>query len=151
MTKRRVQGGAATSERRRRDGVSGKSHLRGLSSLLKIFPPCLGDANQRTVCIGSFPRARVSRASHAWRVRAVRAERILAVFLLSVTSDIPRVRTYLTKKPSRFVHALSARPHNRVGGRGWSLYADGMECIFLFFLLIVLGFCLVGVGASTTR
>ena len=30
MTKRRVQGGGATSERRRRDGVSGKSHLRGL-------------------------------------------------------------------------------------------------------------------------
>ena len=38
---------------------------------------------------------------------------------------LPRVRTYHTKKPSRFVHALSARPHNRVGGRGWSKYADG--------------------------
>ena len=28
LTKRRVQGGEATSERRRRDGVSGKSHQR---------------------------------------------------------------------------------------------------------------------------
>ena len=37
VTKRRVQGGEATSERRRRDGVSGKSHLRGFSILLKIF------------------------------------------------------------------------------------------------------------------
>ena len=51
---------------------STKSHLRGLS-------PCLGDANQRTACIGSFPplkkhppRARVSRASHAWQVRAAK-------------------------------------------------------------------------------
>ena len=53
MTKRRVQGGGATSERRRRDGVSGKSHLRGFS------PPCLGDANQRTACIGSFPLLKI--------------------------------------------------------------------------------------------
>ena len=29
---------------------------------------------------------------------------------LFATSTIPRVRTYHTKKPSRFVHALSARP-----------------------------------------
>ena len=39
LTKRMVQGGEATSERRRRDGVSGKSHLRGFSILLKIFFP----------------------------------------------------------------------------------------------------------------
>ena len=38
LTKRMVQGGEATSERRRRDGVSCKSHLRGLSSLLKNTP-----------------------------------------------------------------------------------------------------------------
>ena len=44
---------------------------------------------------------------------------------LSTISAIPRVRTKCTRKPSRFVHALSARPHNRVGGRGWSKYADG--------------------------
>ena len=33
LTKRMVQGGEATSERRRRDGVSGKSHIRGRSPL----------------------------------------------------------------------------------------------------------------------
>ena len=44
---------------------------------------------------------------------------------LSTASSIPRVRTYHTRKPSRFVHALSARPHNRVGGRGSDTYADG--------------------------
>ena len=38
MTKRRVQGGEATSERRRRDGVSGKSHLRGLSPPVSATP-----------------------------------------------------------------------------------------------------------------
>ena len=38
LTKRMVQGGEATSERRRRDGVSGKSHIRGLSTLLYISP-----------------------------------------------------------------------------------------------------------------
>ena len=38
MTKRRVQGGGATSERRRRDGVSGKSHLRGFSPPVSATP-----------------------------------------------------------------------------------------------------------------
>ena len=38
---------------------------------------------------------------------------------------LPRVRTYHTKKPSRFVHALSARPLKVQGGRGWSPCADG--------------------------
>ena len=37
-----------------------------------------------------------------------------------------------------------ARPHNRVGGREFSLYADGMELYFLLFLLAVLGLYLVG-------
>ena len=36
--------------------------------------------------------------------------------------------------------------------RAWgSLCADGMESAFLFCLLVILGFYLVGVGASTTR
>ena len=68
-----VQGGEATSERRRRDGVSGKSHLRGLSPPLKKHSPCLGDANQRTACIGSFPRVHeLVAGSSAWQVRAVK-------------------------------------------------------------------------------
>ena len=36
LTKRRVQGGVATSERRRRDGVSGKSHIRGVPPLIYL-------------------------------------------------------------------------------------------------------------------
>ena len=40
---------------------------------------------------------------------------------------LPRVRTYHTRKPSRFVHALPARPlDNGWRGRGWSLCADGI-------------------------
>ena len=72
-----------------------------------------------------LPRARVSRASHAWRVRAAKDKAKVGGFALRAISAIPRVRTYHTKKPSRFVHALSARPHNRVGGREWSMCADG--------------------------
>ena len=39
----------------------------------------------------------------------------MAVLPLSAILDIPRVRTYHTKKPSRFVHALSARSLKKVG------------------------------------
>ena len=53
MTKRRVQGGVATSERRRRDGVYQKSAKRAFPSLCELTP-----------------RARVSRTSRAWQVRA---------------------------------------------------------------------------------
>ena len=55
VTKRRVQGGEATSERRRRDGVYQKSFKR-------IFHPLKN----------LLPRARVSRASRAWQVRAAK-------------------------------------------------------------------------------
>ena len=95
------------------------------------------------------PRARVSRASRAWQARATRDKSKVAVLPLSAVLTIPRVRTYHTKEPSRFVHALSARPLKVQGGRGWSKYADGMESTF--FILAILGCYLVGVGASTTR
>ena len=45
------------------------------------------------------------------------------------------------------MHALSARPHIKVGGRASGTCADGIEYIFLLFLLAVLGLYLVGVGA----
>ena len=67
MTKRRVQGGEATSERRRRDGVSGKSHLRGLSSLLK-----------NTLRVHEL----VARSS-AWRVSAAKDKVKVGGFALS--------------------------------------------------------------------
>ena len=38
---------------------------------------------------------------------------------------LPRVRTYHTKKPSRFVHASPARPLKVHGGREFGLCADG--------------------------
>ena len=53
------------------------------------------------------------------------AERKSAVLPFSTVSAIPRVRTHHTRKSSRFVHALSARPLKVQGGRGWSKCADG--------------------------
>ena len=61
------------------------------------------------------------------------AKRKSVVYLPSTTSSIPRVRTYHTRKPSRFVHALSARPLKVQGGRGYSKCADGMESTFFIF------------------
>ena len=56
---------------------------------------------------------------------------------LSVTSAIPRVRTKCTRKPSRFVHALSARPlDNGLRGRGCSPCAD--ETIKITFISLCL-------------
>ena len=93
------------------DEKRGKSHLRGLSSLLK----------------SSF-RAHelVARAMRGKCVRQM-VKRKSAVLPLSMVSAISRVRTYHTKKLSRFVHASPARPHNRVGGRGSSTRADGSK------------------------
>ena len=45
------------------------------------------------------------------------AKRKSVVLPLPTVSAIPRVRTYHTREPSRFVHALSARPLNN-GWRG---------------------------------
>ena len=63
------------------------------------------------------PRARVSRASHAWQVRAIKGKVKIGGFAVLRNLILPRVRTYHTKKPSRFVHALSARPLKVQGGR----------------------------------
>ena len=92
---------------------STKSHLRGLSALLKnsLRAHELVARAVRGKCV----RHRVKRKPIALR--------------LSAASTIPRVRTYHTKKPSRFVHALSARPLKVQGGREFSLCADGMESI----------------------
>ena len=110
---------------------STKSHLRGFSILLKIF----------------FRVHELVAGSSAWRVRAAKGKEENSSVALSVTSTIPRVRTYHTRKPSRFVHALSARPLKKTGGRGWSKCADGTKSYFLFCLFAVLRLYLVGVGA----
>ena len=70
VTKRRVQGGEATSERRRRDGVSGKSHLRGFSILLKI----------------TFRVHELVAGSSAWQVRAAKDRAKIGSFALPATS-----------------------------------------------------------------
>ena len=88
---------------------STKSHLRGLSSLLK----------------NTLRVHELFAGSSAWQVRAANSRAKVGGFAAPHSLILPRVRTYHAKEPSRFVHALSARPHNRVGGRGWSKYADG--------------------------
>ena len=55
--------------------------------------------------------------SSAWRACAAKGKVKVGGIALSAISTIPRVRTYHTKKPSRFVHALSARPLKK-GGAG---------------------------------
>ena len=49
---------------------STKSHLRGLSTLLKIFSPVSATPTNALRALVHSPRARVSRASYAWKVRA---------------------------------------------------------------------------------
>ena len=101
-------------------------------SFKRIFSPCLGDANQRTACIGSFPLLKIFfrvhelvAGSNAWQVRAALSKAKVGGFMYSAISAIPRVRTYHTKEPSRFVHALSARPLKMQGGRDANMRADG--------------------------
>ena len=73
--------------------------------------------------------ARTMRGEHVRQ----RAERKSVVLLSSVTAYYPCVRTYHTKEPSRFVHALSARPLKVHGGRDSNMRADGTEYIFFAF------------------
>ena len=56
----------------------------------------------------------VARAMRGACVRQM-AKRKSAVFPLPAISAIPRVRTYHAKEPSRFVHALPARPLKKSG------------------------------------
>ena len=81
------------------DQKRGKSHLRGFSILLKI----------------SFRVHELVAISSAWRVRVTNSKAKVGGFALSEISAIPRVRTYHTRKPSRFVHALPARPLKKEG------------------------------------
>ena len=67
----------------------------------------------------------VARAMRGKYVRQ-RIKQKSVVLPLPTISAIPRVRTYHTRKPSRFVHALSARPlDNGWRGRDSSTCADG--------------------------
>ena len=91
------------------DEKRGKSHLRGLSSLLK----------------NTFRVHELVAGSSAWQVCTARGKAQVGGFAALRNLILPRVRTYHTKKPSRFVHALSARPLKVHGGRGSGTCADG--------------------------
>ena len=71
-----------------------KNHQRERSTLFEISPRV---------------HELVARAMRGECVRQ-RAKQKSIVLPFPKISAIPRVRTYHTKKPSRFVHALSARP-----------------------------------------
>ena len=112
---------------------STKSHLRGFSILLK-----------NTFRVHEL----VARALRGECVRQ-RTER------KSLVSRSPQSQPYhacehITRKSraDSCTHCLHAR-WIMGGGRGFGTYADGMESTF--FILAILGFYLVGVGASTTR
>ena len=110
---------------------STKSHIRERSPLLYI---------------SSRVHELVARAMRGECVREMVGQKS-AVLPLPTVSSIPRVRTQRTRKPSRFVHALSARPLKVQGGRDSNMYADGTKSYFLFCLFAVLRLYLVGVGA----
>ena len=67
-------------------------------------------------------------------MRAAKDRAKVGGFALSEISTIPRVRTHHTKKSSRFVHALPARPLKKRCGREWSKCADGATKINLILL-----------------
>ena len=87
----------------------------------------LSRRRQPTHCVHWFiPRVHeLVAGSSAWRVCTARSKAKIDNFVLSAALTIPRVRTYHTKEPSRFVHALSARPLKVQGGRGSDTCADG--------------------------
>ena len=118
VTKRMVQGGEATSERRRRDGVYQKSFKRAFLPLKK-----------------HLPRARVSRASHAWQVRATKDKVKIGSFA-TLHSFIYTTRANISHEKAEQIRArtLSARPLKVQGGRGWSKYADETIKIILILL-----------------
>ena len=124
MTKRMVRGGEATSERRRRDGVYQKSSKRA-------FTPVSATPTNALRALVNSPLFENSSRVHELVARTMRGEHVRqginrksAVLPFPTISAIPRERTKCTKKPSRFVHALSARPLKVQGGRGSDTYAD---------------------------
>ena len=114
MTKRRVQGGEATSERRRRDGVYQKSFKR-------IFHPLKN----------LLPRARVSRASRAWRVRAARGKAQVGGFTAPHNLNYT-TRANISHEIAEQIRARIVRTpaEKRLGGRESNMCVDGMKVPF---------------------
>ena len=72
---------------------STKSHIRGLSSLLYISSPVSATPTNALRALVHSPRARVSRASHAWQVRAAQDRAKIGSFAAPHSLILPRVRT----------------------------------------------------------
>ena len=93
---------------------------------------------ERSPLFENLPRVHefVARAMRGECVRQ-RTEQKSVVLPPPAILTIPRVRTYHTREPSRFVHALSARPlDNGLRGRGCSPCAD--ETIKITFISLCL-------------
>ena len=88
---------------------STKSHQRERSPLFENSSPVSATPTNALRALVHSPRARVSRASHAWQARAAKDRAKVGGFTAPRNRILPRVRTHHTRKPSRFVHALSAR------------------------------------------
>ena len=105
-----------------------------------------GKSQQGGLAPSSF---RTTGGVHESVARAMRGECVRygtkkkwVVLPLSAASAKPRVRTYHTKKPSRFVHALPARPLKKRGARAWmkSVRVCDGEHIFYFIYWLYFGF-----------
>ena len=113
---------------------STKSHLRGL------FPPVSATPTNALRALVNSPLLKIFFRVHelvarssAWQVCAANDKAKIDNFVLSAALTIPRVRTYHTKKPSRFVHALPARPLKKSGaGVVWFVRERNGEYIFYF-------------------
>ena len=101
VTKRRAQGGEATSERRRRDGVYQKSARRTHAVLLPNL----------------VRRARVSRASHAWQVRATNDKVKIGSFAALRNLDYTTRANISHEKAEQIRARIVARPLKAQGGR----------------------------------
>ena len=94
-----------------------------------------------------LPRARVSRASHAWRVRAAK-DKVKIGSLAALHGFSQTTRANISHEEAEQIRARIVCTPAESARRAWgSLCADGMESAFLFCLLVILGFYLVGVGA----
>ena len=97
-----------------------------------------GKSQQGGLTPSSF---RTTGGVHESVARAVRGECVrqrgkgkIGSFTAPRNFILPRVRTYRTRKPSRFVHALPARPLKLQGGRDSNMRADGTIKIILILL-----------------
>ena len=109
-----------------------------LLSYFSVTKSTKSHQRERSPLFENLPRVHefVARAMRGECVRQ-RTEQKSVVLPPPAILTIPRVRTYHTREPSRFVHALSARPlDNGLRGRGCSPCAD--ETIKITFISLCL-------------